>query len=158
MQDDLGSMPRSFPPRPGSRGFTILELVTVLLLMGFSLGSLLPAARRHLDRFAVLGAREEMAGLFHRARSDAVAFGGATLHLDSDSAAATLLAGGEEVDHVAFMEEYRVSLVLSNDRREAELNFDPLGLGRVASQTLRFLRGEAEARLVVSSLGRVVRE
>ena len=151
-------MPRSFFLSPRPAGFTILELVTVLLLIGFSLSGLLPAARRHLDRSAVLGAREEMAGLFHRARGEAVAFGGARLHLDSDSASATLFAGGEEVDHVAFMEEYRVSLALSNDRTDAELNFDPLGLGRVASQTLRFIRGEAEARLVVSSFGRVVRE
>jgi type II secretory pathway pseudopilin PulG len=151
-------MPRSFSFRLGSPGFTVLEITAVILLMGLFLGTLVPAARRQLDRFAVLGAREEMAGLFHRARSLAVAFGGAKLHLDSDSASATLFAGGEEVDHVAFMEEYRVSLGLSNDRTEADLNFDPLGLGRVASQTLRLFRGEAEAGLVVSSFGRVVRE
>lgn len=151
-------MPRSSSSPHGSPGFTLLELAAVLLLLGFSLGGLLPAARRQLDRIAVLGAREEVAGLFHRARAEAVAFGGATIHLDSGNASAKLLAGGEVVDQVALMDEYRVTLLLSRGRSEAELSFDPLGLGRVASQTLRFHRGKAEAGLVVSSLGRVVRE
>lgn len=151
-------MPRLSSSPHGSRGFTLLELATALLLLSFSLGSLLPAARRQLDRMAVLGAREEVVGLFHLARVEAVALGSATLHLESGTAFATLIAGGEVVGHAALMDEYGVTLTLSRGRSEADLTFDPLGLGRVASQTLRFYRGEAEAGLVVSSFGRVVRE
>jgi Tfp pilus assembly protein FimT len=151
-------MRRSSPSQHGPPGFTVLELATVLLLMGFSLANLLPVAHRQLDRMAVLAAREEVAGLFNQARFEAVALGRATLQLNSVTASTTLFAGGEVVGHVALMEEYRVTLTLSRDRSETEITFDPLGLGRVASQTLRFSRGEAEAGLVVSSLGRVVRE
>ena len=38
-----------------------------------------------------------------------------------------------------------------------EIRFDALGLGQVASETLRFRRGGAEAGLVLSSYGRVRR-
>ena len=151
-------MPRSPSIRLGSGGFTLLELATVLLLMSLSLGCLLPGARRQLDRVAVLEAREELAGLFHRARLEAVAFGGATVLLNSDSASATLVTGGEVLDRTALLEKYSVSLTLSAGRPEAELTFDSLGLGRVASQTLRLKRGDAEAALVVSSFGRIGRK
>jgi len=148
-----------FSPTPhGLSGFTLLELATVLLLLGLFLTGLLPAARRQLDRTAVLGAREEVAGLFHRARFEAVCQGGATILLETDPATATLLAGGEIMTRVALDDRYRVSLSLSRGGLEAELRFDPLGLGRVASQTLRFERGDARAGLVISAYGRVVRE
>jgi len=151
-------MPKLPSSLHGSGGFTVLELATVLLLLSLSIGSLLPAARRQLDRMAVLGAREEVAGLFHRARFEAVTHGGAALHLKTGPASATLIAGGEVVAHAALTDEYGVTLTLSRGHSEAELTFDPLGLGRVASQTLGFLRGRAEAGLVVSSYGRVVRK
>jgi len=142
---------------PASFGFTLLELATVLVLLGISLTVLFPAGRRQLDHMAVLGAREEVAGLFHRARFEAVAHGGAVLTLETQPGAVTLSAAGKVVSRVALAEEYRVVFTLSRGRPEAEITFDPLGLGRVASQTLGFFRGGAEARLVVSSYGRVVR-
>jgi len=151
-------MQRSPHCRPWSCGFTILELAAVLVLLSLSVGSLLPGARRQLDRASVLEAREELAGLFHRARFEAVAFGGATLHLKADSASGTLIAGGEVLDRTVLLEEYGVSLTISAGRPEAELTFDSLGLGRVASQTLRLRKGDAEVALVVSSFGRIVRE
>jgi type II secretory pathway pseudopilin PulG len=138
-------------------GHTILELLTALVLTGLSLSVLLPAARRQVDRMAVLGAREEVAGLFHRARSEAIARGGARVHLVAEPARVELSAGDEVLALAHLHDEYRVTLTLSAGRPEAELTFDALGLGRVASQTLRFTRGGAEARLVVSSLGRVAR-
>jgi hypothetical protein len=50
-----------------------------------------------------------------------------------------------------------VSLELSRGRSEVCLAYGPLGIGLVASQTLRLHRGTKEASLVVSSLGRAVR-
>ena len=140
-----------------SCGFTLVELVTVLLLLSISLTALLPAGRKQLDRMAVLGAREEVTGLLHRARFEAVAHGGAVLTLKAAPGTVTLSAAGEVVSRVALADEYRVEFTLSRNRSEAEITFDPLGLGRVASQTLGFFRGGAEAHLVVSSYGRVVR-
>jgi type II secretory pathway pseudopilin PulG len=138
-------------------GYTILELLAALVLMGLSLSVLLSAARRQVDRMAVLGAREEVAGIFHRARSEAISRGGALVFLVADPARAELSAGNEVLALAHLRDEYGVTLTLSSGRPEAELTFDALGLGRVASQTLRFSRGRAEVRLVVSSLGRVAR-
>lgn len=141
-----------------SAGYSVLELATVLLLLTLLTGTVLPPLRRQVDRMAVLGAREEVAGLFHRARFEAVAMGSSGIHLDSGAASVTLSAGGEVLDHSGLADEYGVSLSLSSGHTQADLTFDPLGLGRVASQTLRFRRGRAEAGLVVSSFGRIVRE
>jgi prepilin-type N-terminal cleavage/methylation domain-containing protein len=143
--------------RLAHRGYTLLELVTVLALLGLVTAGLLPAARNQLDRMAVVGAREEVAGLFHRARSEAIARGGVRLLLRAAPASAELSAGDEVLARAYLKDEYGVALTLSSGRPEAELTFDALGLGRVASQTLRFARGRTEVRLVVSSLGRVAR-
>lgn len=140
-----------------SSGFTLLELVVALFLLGLAVAQLIPAARHQLHRMAVLGAREEVAGLLHRARGEAVARGGAEIILTSAPPLVELIASGDTLERVDLEESYGVSLGLSRDRSQARLVFGPLGLGRVASQTLRFLRGREEARLVVSSLGRVAR-
>ncbi len=143
-------------PRPG---FTLLELATVLTLMGSAVAVSLPAARRQLDRTAVLGAREEVAGLFHRARARAIALGGASLRLTADPPAIELAAGGEILDEAHLRDEYGTALImtLSGQRAEAELRFDALGIGRIASQTIRLSRGDEDAVLVVSSYGRLAR-
>jgi len=138
-------------------GFTLLELVVVLTLLGLSMAGLLPAAKRQLDRLAVLGAREEVAGLLHRTRGEAVARGEAELVLTSVPPRVELIAKTDTLARTKLGESYGVSLGLSRDRSEARLRFGPLGLGLVASQTLRFRRGDAEALLVISSFGRVVR-
>ena len=157
-------MPSSRPPPLGSRswtapssGFTLLELITVIALLGLALGELLPAGSHLLDRMAVLGAREAAVGLIHRARMEAVASGGARLEVESSPPAMKIVAGApsQAIEAVAFDEG--VILALSGDRKSAELTFDAMGVGRVASQTLRFSRGSAQAELVVSSFGRVTR-
>lgn len=48
-------------------------------------------------------------------------------------------------------------MTLSGQRAEAELRFDALGIGRIASQTIRLSRGDEDAVLVVSSYGRLAR-
>jgi type II secretory pathway pseudopilin PulG len=138
-------------------GFTLLELAVVLLLVGMGVAELLPAARRQLDRMAVLAAREEIAGLLHQAREEALARGGAELVLRASPPSAALLVEGDTLDGTMLGEDYGVTLSLSRGRGEARLVFGPLGLGRVSSQTLRFQRGGEEVLLVVSSLGRVAR-
>jgi hypothetical protein len=62
------------------------------------------------------------------------------------------------VEQLDLKRVYRTNLTLSRDRPEAVLRYDALGLGRVASQTLLFTRGRAEARLTVSAYGRIRRE
>lgn len=106
---------------------------------------------------AVVAAREATVGLFHRARLEAVARGGATLTLDAEPALLTLSHGGTVLAVEDLAGEHGVTLGLTRGRETVTLVFDALGLGRVASQTLRFRRGEALRILVVSSYGRVVR-
>ena len=142
-------------PRPPHAGFTLLELALGLLLVGLALSQLLPAARRQIDRLAVVGARGEVAGLFHRVRLEAVAHGGASIHLSVRPPTVEIRAGQDLLARADLEEDYGVTLTLSRNREEAVLGFDPLGLGRVSSQTLVLARGEAETRLVVSSFGRV---
>jgi len=145
------------PPFHRSRGFTFLELLAVLALLGIGVSGLLPAARRWRDRMAVVGAREEVVGLFHRARVVAVARGEATILLTAPEPRVELWSQGELLDASSLGQAHRVVLTLSRGVPRVEIRFDPLGLGRVASQTLRFRRGEETTILVVSSLGRVTR-
>ncbi len=142
----------------GDPGYTLLELVTVLLLLGVAFSLSLPPSARLLDRMVVVGAREATVGLFHQVRMEAVARGGAVLEFQADPPLILLRAGGVVLlrDSVAGGEK-GVGLILSGGRSRSTLTFDALGLGRVASQTLRFRRGGSEAVLVVSSLGRVTR-
>jgi hypothetical protein len=106
---------------------------------------------------AVLGARESALGLFHRARMEAVARGGARILLRSSPASIELWSGDSLVSVSTPGEAYGVEMALSSGRDRAELAFDPLGLGQIASQTLLFRRDLAEAGLVISSFGRVTR-
>jgi len=139
------------------RGFTILELITVVTLVGMSIATALPAAQALFDRMAVLGARESAVGVFHRARMEAVARGGARILLRSSPASIELWSGDFLLSVSALGETLGVEMTLSSGGDRAEIAFDPLGLGQIASQTLLFKRDAAEAGLVVSSLGRVTR-
>ena len=128
-----------------------------MALLGLGLTQAIPAARHQLDHMAVVAAREETAGLFHRAREEAVARGRAEIVLTAVSPQVELLAGGDTLTRSNLETAYGVSLGLSGNGQKARLAFGPLGLGRVTSQTLRFHRGRAEALLVISGLGRVAR-
>jgi hypothetical protein len=69
-----------------------------------------------------------------------------------------IIAGDSLVRSFRLDSDGRVVLVLARGRREAEIGFGGLGLGLFASETLEFVVGDARARLVVSSYGRVRRE
>jgi prepilin-type N-terminal cleavage/methylation domain-containing protein len=140
-----------------SRGFTLMELAVVMALLGLTISHLLSTARSQSDRMAVLGAREELVGLLHRARTEAISRGGAEVVLSSSPPSAELLSREETLARTSIGESYGVTLGLSRGRAEVRLSFGPLGLGLVSSQTLQITKGEAEAFLVVSSLGRVTR-
>jgi prepilin-type N-terminal cleavage/methylation domain-containing protein len=140
------------------RGFTLLELLAVVSLLGLVLSQALPLARAQVDRLAVVGAREKLAGLLHEARASAVTYGGARVRVVRSPPSAELLVGEEVHATVAFGRGRGTRLSLSRDRAEVEIRYDALGLGRVASQTVRFTRGEVGAALVISSYGRIRRE
>jgi len=139
------------------RGHTIVELLFVLTLMGATAASLAPTAGRYLERASVVSAREALVGVLAEARLAAMESGNATVRISANPWTAAATVGDSTVRALALGEEYGVVLSLGGGRSEAEIRFDALGLGRVASQTIGFSRGDASAELVVSSYGRVRR-
>lgn len=140
-----------------ARGFTLLELVVALALSAVVLGVGLPAARRSMERMAVVGAREAMVGMIVRARSEAVTRGGATVVLDASGGTVRVETSAGVVDAVDLASAFGVRLELGASRAEARLPFDGLGIGRITSRTVEVRRGGAVAGIVVSSYGRVTR-
>lgn len=138
-------------------GHTLLEMSTVLALVALGAPFLLSAGRRMRDRAAVVSARERVAGLFAEARMAAMSRGGATVHLRTDGGAAWFEAGDTVRRRISLGTDPGVALVLPRGRSASDLAYDALGIGRVASETLRFRRGSAESVLVVSGYGRVRR-
>jgi Tfp pilus assembly major pilin PilA len=138
------------------RGTTLLELATVLLLLGLSGAVALPIGKRLADRMAVVSAREALAGLVAEARTVALAQGGASVHLDRDPFRAWYQAAGVPRRTVALEGDLGVTMLVGRELPH-EVRFDGLGLGQVASTTVRFRRGDAEAGLTLSSYGRARR-
>lgn len=139
------------------RGHTLIELAFVLFIVGVATASATPPALRLADRTAVVAAREAVVALIVEARLAAVESGGARVRIEGSPWQATALAQGATLRSVALQEEYGVSLELGNGRTDVDLAYDALGLGRVASQTVVFRRGDASAELIVSSYGRLRR-
>jgi prepilin-type N-terminal cleavage/methylation domain-containing protein len=138
-------------------GFTLLELLLTLTLLGVSAGMAYPVARRGLDRLAVESARNVGMAAVHRTRVEARRRGGASLEVQADSGLFRVRSGGSVLWRWAEAGESGVEIRLSRGRIADRLDFDARGLGRVTSRTITFVRGEAVAALVVSSRGRVSR-
>lgn len=135
------------------RGYSLIEVMAALTVVATTVSVAAPAAKEYTDLTAVVAARESVVGVFARARVEAIARGGATVRVVADPPAVSLTAGGAM--RAAYTIE-GVSLDLGG-RPEVELTYDALGIGRVASVTVRLSRGRVERRLVVSSFGRVRR-
>ncbi|HEX9107250.1 MAG TPA: hypothetical protein VF832_08475 [Longimicrobiales bacterium] len=141
------------PARPGH---SLLELSFVLLLLGVLLGAGLPPLRRAMAWAQARSARDAVALQAARARALAVARGGADLVLDLPHARAWIESSDTVLAPVVLGDERL--LILSADGSPADtvrIGWDGLGVGRIASRTLRFRAGAAEARLTVSGYGRV---
>lgn len=143
---------RALPPAT-----TLLELAFVLVLLGILLGLAYPPLKRTLDRAAVRGAQGALAAGVARARSVAVARGGAVLVVEPAAARFWVEAGGEVVGTPTNLKvAYGASL--STDGTPAQriaIRFDGLGIGRVANRTFHLRRGGAEANFTLSAYGRV---
>ncbi len=139
------------------RGYTLVELAFVLLLISVSGLAVLPAARSLHDRMAVVGAREAVVGLFAEARVDALLLGGATVRVRPGPWRVWSEAGDSVLRTVHLERDFAVTVWLGRSRTESDLRYDALGIGQVASATLTFRRGAAESALVVSGYGRVRR-
>jgi prepilin-type N-terminal cleavage/methylation domain-containing protein len=138
------------------RGFTLMELLVGVAFLGTL--SLLGwgAARGLVDSLECRAAREELAGLIHRARMEARLRGEGRVHLRDGGAAVLLGEGGVPLDRVD-PRSRGVRLTVGGVRSEVTLVFGPLGLGRATSATFQLERGRTRVPLVLSSYGRVRR-
>ncbi|MGE0160944.1 MAG: Tfp pilus assembly protein FimT/FimU [Gemmatimonadales bacterium] len=140
------------------RGHSLIELLFVMTLMGVAVTALAPAARRQRDRAQVVGAREAVVALLAEARTAAMERGSATVHVATDPAFAEGRAAGVPLRRVALADEFGVTVTLGGAASDADLSYDALGIGRLASQTITFRRGHSSSELVVSGYGRVRRQ
>ena len=139
-------------PAATRRGFTVLELVTVVAIAGLVCFATLHRLHAHLDRLAARSAVAAAALLVARAREEAIVRHAlVTLHVDTATATVTLSALGRRFARAALGSEHGVRLAASRD----SIAFDVRGLGYgAANTTLIARRGRAADTLVVSRLGR----
>ena len=138
-------------------GTTLLELTVVLGLIALAGTVFLPAARRQADRAALVGAREAVAALVAKTRTEAILAGAASLRVRADDGEVAVLTADSLIVGQNLGSQYGVTIELGRRAKVAELHFDGLGLGRVASRTITLRRGQEEVQLVVSAYGRAVR-
>jgi hypothetical protein len=151
-------MALSFTPRfSAPRGATLLEWVVALSLGGLISALALRGAGTLADAWAVRSARDALAGVVREARGVAVARGGVEIWLEAEPARAGIIAGLDSVRTLPLASEWGVTLALGGGSDALRLRFDPAGVGRMASRTLRLTRGGSEAHLVLSAYGRVRR-
>ena len=139
------------------RGFTLLEIATALAVLGVIAGLAVPAFRGAGERLAASAAREAVAGLFARARAEAPLRGGVEVVVEETPPQVRIEAGADTVAVVDVGASFGVTLDLGGSLSVARLRYDPLGIGRIASRTLVFEKGDARLLLVVSAYGRVSR-
>lgn len=135
---------------------TLTEVLIVLCLTAILLMFAVPTARRGMDVVRVRTAREAAFGLATRTRSVALARGGADIIFDLDRRTAEIVASNGVVVSTASFADYDVDIASGNASRVL-LRYDARGIGRMASRTVHFVRGDARAGLTFSSYGRVRR-
>lgn len=140
------------PPRR-SRGYTLVELVLVLVVMGLVSAVGMRQVQRYLDHIATRDAVRLAGALFSRARDDAIALHTfVSIRVDTATASLDLLARGLPASRAALGVVHGVTISTSRD----SITFDPRGLGYgAANLTLVATRGRSADTLTVSRLGRV---
>ncbi|HUF12911.1 MAG TPA: prepilin-type N-terminal cleavage/methylation domain-containing protein [Longimicrobiales bacterium] len=142
------------------RGYSLIELIIVLALLALAIGLAYPGARAAADGWAVRAARDATASVLASTRAAAVAHRGAELLV--------VQATGEVLTRTARSPRPLPRLSVTTDWGVAlsspgfagdtvSIRYDALGLGRVASRTLRFERGASSAGITVSAYGRIRR-
>lgn len=134
-------------------GFSLIELVLVMTLVGLVTATVVHALALQLDRLAVRAAVAEAAGALGRARDEALARRAVVrVRIDTSQRTVTVRAADERIAYHALGHAHGVSLLTTRD----SIAFDVRGLGYgAANLTLIARRGRAADTLVVSRLGRV---
>jgi prepilin-type N-terminal cleavage/methylation domain-containing protein len=139
------------------QGFTLFELLLTLTVLSVLLSLAFPRMQRGMDGLAVRSARENAFALLARTRVLALHEGGAELEVDATNDRITIRSGNGVLAAEQSYQEHNVDLILDGVAQQVVLRYDSYGLGRMASRTLRFRTGSAEAKLTISSFGRARR-
>jgi hypothetical protein len=137
------------------RGYTLVEAVTALTLLGVGVSTLAPTVRRLGDHAAVVAAREEVVATLLEARALALASGGAEVAVATSPPVVGIRKGGTLVREIRLGDG--IELRIGAGRDSTTIRFDALGLGRFASETIELARVGATTAVVVSSYGRIRR-
>ena len=132
-------------------GSTLPELLVLLGLLAILAGMTVTASARTRDGLAVRSARDAVAAEIAKARALAVLHGSARVRVEPPDHVTVEAPIGV---HVASLSLAALRVSADAEGASVALDFDGLGLGRLANRTLRFTRGEAAAGLTLSSYGR----
>lgn len=138
-----------------SRGFTLVEIVLVLSVIGVFTSVAVPGIVRARDRAAVHGATSAVVSALADARHQALRWQRRTaIRFDTLSASVVVHAGTDTLERLALRAQFDVSLDATRD----SVAFYPTGLGYGAANTrLIVSRGLAAETVSVSRAGRVRR-
>lgn len=141
------------PPVRRRTGFTLLELVLVLAIVGVLSALAIPRAGALLDGIGVRGAAAEAEALFSVARHAALSRG-ARVSVDLDAATGRLVVrAGSDTLRVRDLGAAH-GVAMTSTRSSA--SYSPGGLGYGASNlSIVFTRGAAAESVYLSRLGRV---
>ncbi|MEX2282868.1 MAG: prepilin-type N-terminal cleavage/methylation domain-containing protein [Gemmatimonadota bacterium] len=137
-------------------GYSLPELLIVVVVLSALLMIALPAVARARDVFSIRAARETILAAATRTRSLALNHGGAHLQIDAPSGALSLSTGDSTiVADWSLRDLHGVTLTIEHSpRNTAVITYDRLGVGRLANLTLRISRGSAAGGVTFSAYGR----
>lgn len=139
-----------------SVGVTLPELILCLLIIGVAAHAVARPARHQADLMTVRSAREEVIALVQRARAEARSSGEASVVIE-EGVDPYMLRGSAAAPGGAALSSRGVKIEVLGPRSSVTLKFGPMGVARFAAASLRLSKRNAEARLVVSSYGRIRR-
>jgi hypothetical protein len=140
--------------------FSVFDLLVVLALLSVIASVTAPRLVNARNAYAARAARDAAAAWVERARSLASSRGTARLIVDPAVGELRLEAPAGVVVRIPLAVESAFGVQLSVDGTRSgavELDFNAMGLGVLANRTLRFRRGDEEARLSLSTYGRARR-
>ena len=143
-------------------GFSIIELVVVLMVGSVLTSIAITEFNGVSGRFAVKGARQTLMSMHARARVQAVEFGQTVkLHVDPDGDSIWLSRDGEVLDALDFGEEFNVDIQTSTDS-EVRVCMNPRGFADTGCNsftspvTITFVLASDSASVLILTLGQMV--
>ena|SRR5687768_10220892 len=135
--------------------YSLLELVFTLTITGIALGVAVPSGLHGIDVLSVRAARSVIVSMSSRARALGIARGNGELVLDEAGSVVEIRSNGAVFQRYDLLDRHRVALTLENSTRSrASLEYNAIGLGRLAGITVRVTRRSATGGVTFSTYGR----